>query len=187
VSPDQEQPDPSARLPAWSYAPLVKLLAQCPCLAVAVVALSACGGSRTAPQTTKAPTSAIATTDTATQSGVRSSPTAANGCEQAVFAFAQAQGIPAPERAALEGLISSLVRYPVVLRCASARVTVVGKRPAGSSAPGEAAYTCLAAATDIQILETIPGVAAPVRHAAQLAGAMINADQRHGSTFCVNP
>ncbi|HWH10776.1 MAG TPA: hypothetical protein VG165_06580 [Solirubrobacteraceae bacterium] len=54
-----------------------------------------------------------------------------------------------------------------------------------SSLPGKPDDACLAAANDIHVLETIPGVAAPVQQDARLAGAIIDQTERHGGTFCV--
>jgi hypothetical protein len=166
-----------------SLGPAVK---PCLCLAVPLIVLAACGTAGSTPKRTSA-ASKPAVAQGVTQSTVRVSPAGEGGCDQAVSTFAGEKRIADPERAALEALITSLDRYPVAFRCASSQITILARRPAGSNTPGKPDDACLAAANDIQALEAMPGVAAPVQHAARLAGAIVDATERHAGTFCVDP
>jgi hypothetical protein len=170
------------------------------CLVVTLAAVAGCGGSgpsattttttaTTAPpvRATPPPASASAATHEAPQPSVPLTPSHAGGCDQAVSTLAAEKRIAAPERAALEALITALARHPVALKCASSQITILGTRPAGSKPPGRTDDACLAAADDVRVLEMIPGLAAPVQQAARLAGAIIDQDEQHGSMFCVIP
>jgi hypothetical protein len=194
-------------------------LSWCACLAGAVAGLLGCGGSspRAAPTTSAGVPSGTTTAGVrpgttnsgTTTAGVRSGPTASGTtgagvrvsvaavgrCAAPVVEFADESRVRGSERTALEGLLTALVRNPPGMRCASANVTISGRRPAGTVKGIQADYRCLAAATYIQLLLPPPatvarpvGLAAPpVQDAAKLAIAAINANERHGSTFCVYP
>jgi hypothetical protein len=169
------------------------------CLVVTLTAVAGCGSSgpsattttttTTAPRVraTPPPPSASAATRDVPQSSVPLTPGHAGGCDQAVSTLAAEKRIAAPERAALDALVTALARHPVALRCASSQITVLGTRPAGSTPPGRTDDACLAAADDVRVLEMIHGVAASVQQAARLAGAMIDQDEQHGGMFCVAP
>jgi hypothetical protein len=100
-----------------------------------------------------------------------------------VRAFAREKRLAPAERAALDALLVELARHPLRIRCASSSLQVLGSTPA----PGKPDYRCLAAATFVMPLLSLPGIPAAVEHAAQRANAAIHAYEQHGDTFCVAP